>query len=336
MIDTVQDYLTPKTFGILAYVCSIVHGLIGVVFTGIAIALKDKEAEKFTCYVPPESTLIYKTQVDKACFSRYQQHYNAALRFYIFVLLSTWFPIIIAVVYSLWVRRRVQQVDLTVNETQADEAHNQVQNRTFYVFRLYFIHLAIRVLCGVLFIILQHALLFPRGFDLKFGCSLPLTKLPTKMTKNTSNSHLNSAVPIPCENASDKHTMWVIISIFNAVFAFIIFVEIICLCRRFPVFKYLIGRKCDTKFITYYLLRNEYMPVETELTSASLNFQECVHHYKNFRINTEQKDYFDKLYIDLVIHTERAPHKFLRQMKRHEIYDVYMEVPSYSIYALKT
>jgi hypothetical protein len=38
----------------------------------------------------------------------------------------------------------------------------------------------------------------------------------------------------------------------------------------------------------------------------------------------------DDLFID-VIHTERAQHKFSKQMKRHEIYDVYMKVPSRSI-----
>ena len=198
-MDAVKDYFPQKAFGNFPYVCSIVQVFCGVIFTGIAIDVKDGEAEKFTCYVPPESTLIYKTQVDKACFSKYQQHYNAPLRFYFFILLSTWSPIIIALVYSLWVRRRVDQVDSTINETQADgEADNQVQNRTFYVFRLYFIHLAIRVLCGVLFTILQHTLLFPRGFDFKFSCSLPPTELYLKIPENTSVSQLNNTASIYC------------------------------------------------------------------------------------------------------------------------------------------
>ena len=323
MMDAVKDYLTPKTFGILAYVCSIVQVLCGVVFTGITVALKEGEAEKFTCYVPPKSTLIYKTQVSKACFSKYQQHYNAPLPFYNFVLLSTWFPIIIAVVYSLWVRRRVDQVDSTINETQADgEADNQVQNRTFYVFRLYFIHLAIRVLCGVLFTILQHTLLFPRGFDFKYGCSLPPTVLPTQIPKNTSVSELINTASIACEDASDKHTMWVIISVFNVVFAFIIFVEIICLCRRFPVCKYITGKECDTKFIVVYLLQKEYMRIVTELTSVYLTLQECVEYYKRqvlrsprsigLNLGTKSKGFLDELYINTV-------------------HDVYMRVPSYSI-----
>ena len=338
MIDAVKDYLAPKTFGILAYVCSIVHVHCGLVFTAIAIALKEGEAEKFTCYVPPESTLIYKTQVDKACFSKYQQHYNAPLPFYIFVLLSTWFPIIIALVYSLWVRRRVEEVDSNINETQADsEADNQVRNRTFYVFRFYFIHLVLRVLCGVLFTILQHALLYPRGFDFKYGCSLPRTEFRP--------SQLNSTfvTSVGCENAKapEKHTLWLIVSVFNALFAFIISVEVIRLCRQFSVFNYIIGKECDTKFITVYLSRKKDIHVETELVSVCSNFQQCVDDYKRqvlrsprstgLNLGTKSKDDFDELYINLVIHTERAPHKFSKHMERHEIYDVYMKVPRNSI-----
>ena len=334
----VKDYILPKTFGILVYVCSIIHILCGLVFTGVIIDLKNREAEEFTCY----AALEYKTQVNKVCFSGYQQHYNAPLRFYIFVLLSTWFPIIVAVVYSLWVRRRVEQVDSTVNETQGDgEINNQLQSKTFNVFRLYFIHLTIRVLCGVLFTILQHALLFPRGFDSQFRCSPPPTELPTKIPKNTSISQLNNAAFIACENASDKHTMWVIISVFNAVFAFITFVEIILLCRRFPICKYITSTECDVKFIKVYLLRKEYTRIETKLASVCSHLEQSIDYYKRqvwlslrssgLNLGTKSKADFDELYINLLIHTERAPHKFSQHMDRHEIYDVYMKVPRDSI-----
>ena len=359
-MEAVKGFLAPKTFGTWAYICSIVQVLCGVVFTGITIALKEGEAEKFTCYVSPESTLVYKTQVDKACFSKYQQHYNGPLPFYIFVLLNTWFPIVVAVVYSLSVRHRVDQFD-----SNDGEAGNHLQNRTFYVFRLYFVHLATRVLCGVLCTILQHTLLFPKGFDFKFGCNLPPTVLPTKISKNTSVSQLNNTAA--CENSSDKHIMWMTISVFNALFSFIIFVEIIRLCRRFPVCKYITGKECDTQFIKDYLPRKEYHAVETELPCVSSNFQQttvslnlqqepvssnlqqesvspnlqqCVDDYKRqvlrsprsigLNLGTKSKDDFDELYINLVIHTERAPHKFSKGMERHEIYDVYMEVPEKS------
>ena len=394
MFDTVKEHLAPKTFGFVAYICSFIRFLCGLAFTGIAIDLKDKEADKFTCYVLPKSTLIYKTQVDKACFSKYQQDYNAPLRFYMFVLLSTSFPLIVAVVYSLWVRHRVEQVDKTLNETQTDgQADNQVH---INVFRSYFIHLATRALCGVLFAVLQHVLLFPRGFDSKFDCSLPPT---VKLSpKNMSVSQLNNTASIPCENASDKHTIWVIISFFNSVFAFVIFLEIIYLCRQFPVCKYITGKKCDIEFIVVHLLQKKYKHDESELTSVSTNLpredgssnliqttsdssnvrqrfvssktqpgsvsskvqkksassnvepesmcvssnlEQSVNYYKGqvlvsprstgLNLGTNSKDDFNEMYSNLIVHTERAPHKFSKHMERHEIYDVYMKVPRHSI-----
>ena len=86
---------------------------------------------------------------------------------------------------------------------QADaEADSQLQNRTFYVCRICLIHFAICVLSGALVTILHHALLFPRGFVIKFGCGLPPTELPSKIPKNKSVSRFIST-PIACENTID-------------------------------------------------------------------------------------------------------------------------------------
>ena len=185
----------------------------------------------------------------------------------------------------------------------------------------------------MLFAVLQHVLLFPRGFDSKFDCSLPPTlEVLSKIPRNTSVSQLNNTTSTPCENTSDKHTIWVIISIFNTVFAFVIFLEIIHLCRLFPVCQYITGRKCDIEFIKAYLLRKECMSVETEMPYVSLNLQQCIKDYKTFRLNEQEPDSVpDESYINLVIQTERAPHNFSNDMERHEIYDVYTEVPHYSI-----
>ena len=328
---------------------------------GIVIALKTEEAGKFTCYVAPESTLIYKTQVDKACYSRYQQNYNSPLPFYWFVILSIWFPIIVAVIYSLCVRRRVEDIDPS-NESQTQgqgEAENQVQNRTLYVYYFYFFHLAIRVLSGILFTILQYAVFHPSGFDFEFTCSLPPTGFTSKIAKNASASQSNST-SIACENAtaSDKNISWVIVTVFNASFAIIMFVEIIRLCRRFPKCKYTVGWSCDADFITIYLLRKRYTRVEIQVTDLQArevsepcraidgvdlefaNLQECIDFYKGQVLEPSRttdvvsgpKTCLDDLYVDVVIHTERAPHKFSKDMQRNEMFDVYMEVPQHSIH----
>jgi hypothetical protein len=44
-----------------------------------------------------------------------------------------------------------------------------------------------------------------------------------------------------------------------------------------------------------------------------------------------QNTNLDELYIDVIIHTGRAQHVFSKEMERHEIFDVYMEVPKSSI-----
>jgi hypothetical protein len=323
--------------------------------------LKEAETGKFTCYVTPESTLIYKTQVDKACYSRYQQNYNSPLPFYWFVILSIWFPIIVAVIYSLCVRRRVEDIDPS-NESQTQgqgEAENQVQNRTLYVYYFYFFHLAIRVLSGILFTILQYAVFHPSGFDFEFTCSLPPTGFTSKIAKNASASQSNST-SIACENAtaSDKNISWVIVTVFNASFAIIMFVEIIRLCRRFPKCKYTVGWSCDADFITIYLLRKRYTRVEIQVTDLQArevsepcraidgvdlefaNLQECIDFYKGQVLEPSRttdvvsgpKTCLDDLYVDVVIHTERAPHKFSKDMQRNEMFDVYMEVPQHSIH----
>ena len=146
---------------------------------------------------------------------------------------------------------------------------------------------------------------------------------------NTSGNLWNST-SITCENtsASEKRVWWVIISVLNTGFASIMLMEMIRLCRRFLT--------CDTEFITDYLLRKHYTRVRFyKLT----NLQECIDFYKGQVLEPSRttdvvfgpKTGLDDLYIDVVIHTERAPHKFSKHMQRHEIFDVYMEVPQHSI-----
>ena len=326
MIDAVKDYLTPKTFSILVYVCSILHFLCGGVFTGIVIALKAEEAGKFTCNVAPESTVSYKTQVDKACYSRYQQNYNSPLPFYIFVILSIWFPIFVAVIYSVAARNRVQEIDSRHERQIEGEAEEEGQNRTLYVFYFYFVHLFIRFLSGILFTMLQYAVFFPSGFDFEFGCSLP-----PRNAKNASASQSNST-PINCENSSatEKKIWWVIVSVVNAGFALTVLADMIRLCRRLCT----VGSwRCDTEFITVYLLRKRYT-----VRLQRINLHECISYRKQVLEPSRTTDVIygpktglDDLYINLVIHTERAQHEFYENMERHEIFDVYMQVPQHSI-----
>jgi hypothetical protein len=137
--------------------------------------------------------------------------------------------------------------------------------------------------------------------------------------------------------------------VLNTGFALLVFVEIIRLCRRFPI-------KCNrrvswsfAKFVTVYLLQKRYACAELQLTKLQecttdgvdlelANLQNCIDFYKRQVLHPSRttdvihgsKTGLDN-YIKLVIHTERAKHKFSKIMERHEIFDVYMEVPRTSI-----
>ena len=48
-MEAVKDFLGPKRFGVVAYVCVIVHFLCGLVFTAVTAALRSSENGKFSC-----------------------------------------------------------------------------------------------------------------------------------------------------------------------------------------------------------------------------------------------------------------------------------------------
>ena len=353
MIDAFKDYLAPKRFGIVAYVCVIVHFLCGLVFTAVTAALRASEIGKFSCIVDAKSTATYKTQVDKACFLRYEQVYNTPLPLYGFVLLSIGSTVLVSVIYSLLVSKRVDEIESS-HERQADggngdaENHGHGENRTVYVFCLYFVHLVLRFLCGIIFTVLQHTFFYPNGFDLEFRCNLPQAEVTSNnININTPRnvSQLKNNTSVPCENptASEKKIFGTIVFVINVVVTFIILVEVIYLSRRLPVLNCHSGISwsCDTEFVNSYFLQKQYVnvPDEVQLETINKNPQECIDIYKQQILNRPRppdihylpKTALNDLHVDVIIHTERAEHNFRKNMKKHEIYDVYMEVPPTSL-----
>ena len=418
MIDAVKDYLTPKSFGWVAYVCVIFHFLFGLALFGVVLELRNGEFAKFGCAVDKQSNAAYKSSVEKRCYSRYEQTYNTLLPLYGFVLLSVAFTVLVSVIYAWRVRDIVEEVDRTSNHSSNESgeptADNEETSQGFYVFYFYFFHLVVRSLFGILFTVLQYTVFYPRGFDFKFSCSLPTPDVTLRRGNNTFIGTNNTL--IACENstASEKQFWSVIVSVLNTAFALIILGEVIYLWRRFPTLNCRsgFGWSIDTEFITVHFLRKRYVRLqlttmdripdigivdsstpdnniadssapENNIADSSapdnnianssapdnniaasstpdnnivdssapdnnianngtpdkINFQDCTHYYKQQILNTSrapeicyaQKTSLDDLYIDVIIHTGRAPHKFSKKMERHEIFDVYMKVPESSI-----
>ncbi len=140
-----------------------------------------------------------------------------------------------------------------------------------------------------------------------------------------------------------KELFGTIVFVIIVMVTFIILVEVIYLSRRLPVLNCHSGVNwsCDTEFVNSYFLRNRYvnLPDDVPLETVDKTPQECIDIYKQQILNRPRapdinylpKTALDDLYVDVIIHTERARHKFSKNMERHEIYDIYMKVPSTSL-----
>ena len=256
MIDAFKDYLAPKRFGIVSYVCVIAHFLCGFVFTAVTGALRASESGKFSCIVDAKSTATYKIQVDKSCFSRYELVYNSPLPLYAFVLLSIGSTVFVSVIYSLSVSKRVDEIESTREPGVSVSAENNQHGenmRTTYVFYLYFIHLVIRLMCCVIFTVMQYTFFYPNGFNLKFICNVPLKEVIPHQYSRRNTSRLNTTT-IECVNptASEKKLFGTIVFVINIIFTVVIFGEVIFLLRRLPVFYCRSGVKVARYSNAYY------------------------------------------------------------------------------------
>ena len=354
MIDAVQDYLIRKRFGIVAYVCVIVHSLCGLALSAFTTFLRISEnAGKFFCLVDGKSTTTYKKQVDQECFARYDQDYNSPLPLCGFVPLSIGVAVLVSVIYSLIVSTRVDEIE-SRHERQIDgKTVNRGQNRkTVYVFYTYFVHLVLRGLFLITLTVLHHTYFYPNGFDFKFSCNLPpADRLSSNInTPKNASRNLNGTL-VTCENAtaSEKWISGTFVSVINSIVAVVILGEVIYLLPRLPILNRHsgVGWSGDSKFVIEYLLGKQYnVPGESEPLTADIesnptycSTQDYIDFYKEQVLNRSRAPdiiygrnaNINDLYIDVVIHTERAQHNFPEKMKRHEIYDVYMEVPLTSI-----
>ena len=164
-------------------------------------ALRAGEFGKCSCTIGTKSTAVYKSYVEKTCYSRYDQTYNSPLPLYSFVLLSIGFTVLASVIYSLGVSSRVEEIERTSDGSDEPRIDSEVTNKRFYVFYFYFLHLVVRSLFGILFTVLQHTIFYHSGFDFEFSCNLPTTDVTSQIGSNMSVGELNNT-SIACENSS--------------------------------------------------------------------------------------------------------------------------------------
>ncbi|CAB4017180.1 Hypothetical predicted protein, partial [Paramuricea clavata] len=128
----------------------------------------------------------------------------------------------------------------------------------------------------------------------------------------------------------------------SATFLTFILGEVIYLLPCLPILKRHsgVGWSCDSKFVIEYFLDSFAQGCTTmDNDIQDSGTEDCINVYKEQVLNRSRDPgiiygpnaNIDELYIDVLVYTERAQHNFPKEMKRHEIYDVYKEVPQTSI-----
>ena len=352
-MDFIKDYgFLSKRFSTLARICVVIHFMVGSVLTAaIAVNLISNEMEKFSCAVNTPLATV-KIYAEKTCFSKYNDAYNSPIRFWIFVVLSFGSVVLVSVIYFLGVESRIDEIERYLtkrNEAQTGDKKKDKEpgRNTFYVFKFYFIHLVVRSMLGVLFAYLQYNVLYPNGFVSDFPCEyVNLSQENLNATSLVNGNATLSNVTCTHSGAKDKQFLATFFLAYNIIFTIITLAEVVYLilykyfnnlfCLAEPKSK---TWSCDCHFITDYFLR---MPYEVDnihfngvnncaATTCKLYKEYVLSTVENINIYLGKKTSVADMFINLVIQTGRAQHKFGEDMERHEIYDVYMKFPEDSI-----
>ena len=238
LVDAVKTLLNPKAFYPVVYLLTLFQLLPVVVFIPIVLILNHNDGpEHISCDFQLSCLEICNTLVRNSCFTRYQTDYNYGVPFYAFAIPSISFPVLVAFTYSCCVRKEVTTC-CTYYRPTGIEANSPEQQDYNKIDQYYFIHLLIRFLSGILFLILQKAVLFANGFKSEFKCTLPLTTM-CQTAKNTS-SMVNSTFPCTNSTAYQEGLCSRTILTLNIFCSLLLLVEMVRLCGKSRKFKSLL------------------------------------------------------------------------------------------------
>ena len=322
-MESLKEYLPSKYFSFFGYVVAALHVPALVTFAAVTGHLRTSERRTFRCDV---------TDCREDCLRAYDVQFNSPFPLYGFVLLCFVPLLVVCIAYSwCFVKSRVDEIEAAMKpDTENPRPRPRVTTRR--VFRSYFLHLLVRLTLGILFTVLQNFVFYAADFPAEFICLVCDSRAVSKPTVfNSTNLNATKVDPsaINCDNpvGSDYATWGKGIWIVNILFALLVFGE---LCYLFARALSSNAFTFDSEFCRTHFFNKSRTPVT--LRDSALRLK------KRFRADTEylepliasgseSKDSkaLDDIFVDLLICTGRAKHKFDYSLERHEIYDIYLK-----------
>ena len=207
-------FLTPKAFNKLSFVAVIFWILLGIV--------ADVESEsKLDCVAESD-----KDDIERKCFEQYETQFNKlSIPLYGFVIINVSVIVVVSVIYSQCIKSTVEELE-DQNRQNADTEMGQENPTRRRLFIAYITQLAFRISLRILFIVLQTQVILPNNF----ACNV----MP-KSGNTSVNASTNFVSQVyECANPKAKtQTFWTnSISVLNGIFAFFVFMEIVCILSR--------------------------------------------------------------------------------------------------------
>ena len=214
----------------------------------MTIWLRAIDSKSFSCYVGNNlNGSTSKRQIEQACFSKYRWNFNSPLPFYAFVVLSVGIYLLVSIVYSLLVRKRVDEIESRI-------LNNEMNTKTVWVIYAYLIHLVLRILLGITFASLQYVYFFANDFDETYSCVFSQEdQMKYRITRtNIDGNDLNKTL-VTCTNdiASKENALSITVMVINSVFAVTAIVELIRILPRCCNLQ----ANADAQFVRKYFLR---------------------------------------------------------------------------------
>ena len=257
-MDSLKEFLAPKTFNRFSFVVNICWILLGVTLSAIFLDAETSESRfDFRCGSNGDKELIRGK-----CYEQYEKQYHKfGIPVYGFVILNFFLTSSVCVVYSQAVKARVCELEANLQDVE-NQTQLRIGNQTRKkLFTAYCLQLVARFLLGIIFVLLQTNLLYPRGFPSNFNCNLAKKGNLTNTTVTATECHNQRAA---------KKTFWsYAVIVVTGTFALLVFIEVLCILWRARRRE---GFMEDQQFYKHYLKSNSNAsskePQQQELTEV--------------------------------------------------------------------
>ena len=317
-MEGAKELLSSKYFSSFGYVVALFHLPPLVIFSGYTGSLRTSERRTFSCPSSPDSR--------DDCLVKYDERYNSPFPLYGFVLLCFLPPLAVCIAYSwCFVKSRVNEIEIAL-KPDPENPRPRPRLKTRRVFYCYFLHLLVRLVLGISFVVLQNFLFYLNGFPTKFVCVSPTVKPTVILNSTDSNATDDDGLVIDCDNSvgSDNATCAMGIWVVNILFAILVFGELCYLAMqaiRSVKFTF------DFEFCQKYFFNKS----GTAITEVTLRMKRRVREETEFlepliaQPEIDNNRLLDDIFVDLVIYTGRATHEFADLLNRHEIFEIYLK-----------